>query len=281
MADVLSPRVLLIRSLDDAAREMAAIGVSEGGIRAMSGKAQMLAVKVAGACVPAAHILKQQMLSIGGDAAVARDVLTHKIDSSDVILMGTRAQMRDLAGKLACQPFGLSELGKEVEALLASLEPRRRTVLRARSHSLDLGARVHVMGILNVTPDSFSDGGLYHRPSAAFDHALQMIDDGADMIDIGGQSSRPGSSPILEEEELKRIIPLVERLHEEWKGPISIDTYRSHVAEEALKAGASIVNDITALSAEPRIAEVTSRFDAACVLMHMQGAPDTRQQEPR
>ena len=260
---------------------MEAIGVSEGGIRAMSGKAQALAVKVAGACVPAAHILKQQMLSLGGDAAVARDVLTHKIDSSDVILMGTHAQMRDLAGRLAYQPFDLPELGKEIEALVASLEPRRRTVFRARGHSLDLGARVHVLGILNVTPDSFSNGGLYHRPSAAFDYALEMIDDGADMIDIGGQSSRPGSSPILEEEELKRIIPLVERLHEEWNGPISIDTYRSHVAEEALKAGASIVNDITALSAEPRIAEVTSRFDAGCVLMHMQGAPDTMQQDPR
>jgi dihydropteroate synthase len=136
------------------------------------------------------------------------------------------------------------------------------------------------MGILNVTSDSFSDGGLYLRPTAALDHARGMIEEGADIIDVGGQSSRPGSHPIPEAEELKRVVPVVERVHEEWDGPISVDTYRAAVAEEALKAGASMVNDITAMTAEPTIAEVTSRFDAGCVLMHMQGTPQTMQHGP-
>jgi dihydropteroate synthase len=281
MAEVLSPRVLLISSLQDAAREMENIGVSPGGVRAMAGKAQIVAVKVAGASCPMAHVLKQQMLSLGGEADVHKDVITHAVESADVILLGTHVQLSALAEKLSYQPFGLPALGERIAAIVATLAPRRHTVLRARTHSLDLGTRVHIMGVLNVTPDSFSDGGHYLRPTAALDRAREMIAQGADIIDVGGQSSRPGSRPILEEEELARILPLVERLREEWDGPISIDTYRAHVAEEALKAGAAIVNDITAMTREPTIAEITSRYDAACVLMHMQGTPDTMQRDPR
>ncbi len=280
MSDVLSPRVLLIGSPQDAAREMEKIGVSGDGVRAMAGKAQTVVVKVSDATCPIAHVLKQQMLALGGDAAVARDVITHGVETTDVLLLGTPVQLGLLAEKLSYQPFGLPALGEEITGLLSAINPKRREILRARNHEIDLGARVHIMGILNVTPDSFSDGGLYLRPSAAIDHALQLIEDGADIIDVGGQSSRPGSRPILEEEELKRIVPLVERLHDEWKGPISIDTYRAHVAEEALKAGAAIVNDITSFTVEPRIAEITSRYDAACVLMHMRGSPETMQRDP-
>jgi len=281
MSDVLSPRVVIVTSPDDAARELRKVGVSEGGIRAMAGKAQTVVLKVTGASVPAAHILKQQMLSLGADAAVAKEVLTHDVESSDVLLIGTLAQLGSLAEKLEYQQFGLPTLGERITAALAALAPRPRLVLRARHHSMDLGKKVHVMGILNVTPDSFSDGGLYLRPTEALDRALEMIDEGADILDVGGQSSRPGSDAIPEDEEIKRTIPVVERIHEGWKGPISVDTYRTKVAEEALKAGASIVNDITAFTAEPAIARVTARFEAACVLMHMQGTPATMQQDPR
>jgi dihydropteroate synthase len=280
MTEALSPRVLLISSTSDAEREMRRIGVSEGGVRAMAGKAETVVVKIAGACVPTAHVIKQQMLSIGGDAAVAKDVLTHAVDQTDVLLFGTHTQLRELAQKLSYQPFDLPSLGDQIAALLDSLAPRPHVRLRARNHTLDLAERVHIMGILNVTSDSFSDGGLYLRPTAALDHARVMIGDGADIIDVGGQSSRPGSHPIPEEEELKRVVPVIERIHEEWGGPISVDTYRARIAEEAFKAGASIVNDISAMTAEPEIAKVTARFDAACVLMHMQGTPQTMQRDP-
>jgi dihydropteroate synthase len=280
MADVLSPRVVLIASPDDAARELRKIGVSDGGVRAMAAKTQTVVLKVSGASVPLAHILKQQMLSIGGDAAVARGVLTHEVDSTDVLLIGTLAQLGSLVQKLSYQQFGLPELGERVAATLAALAPKSRLVLRARQHTLDLGKKVHVMGILNVTPDSFSDGGDFLQPSVALEHALEMVADGADIIDVGGQSSRPGSQAIPEGEEIRRTVPIIERIHAEWRGPISVDTSRAEVAEEALKAGASIVNDISAFTAEPAIAQVAARFEAACVLMHMQGTPATMQEDP-
>lgn len=280
MTDTLSPRALLITSREDAAREMLKIGVCEGGIDAMEGKTRTLVVKVTNASVPAAHVLKQQMLSLGGDAAVARDVITHAVDSTDVLIMGTARQMRDLIQKLSWQPFGLPELGVRIESLLDTLEGSGASVLRAGAYVLDLSKRVHVMGILNITPDSFSDGGDYLRPTAALDRARAMIEEGADIIDIGGQSSRPGSHPVSEDEELKRVVPVIRKLREEWDGPVSIDTYRARVAEESLAAGASIVNDITAFTAEPRIGGVTADAGAAVVLMHMRGTPATMQENP-
>ena len=280
MTDVLSPRALLIASREDAAREMLKIGVCKGGVDAMEGKARTLVVKVTDATVPAAHVLKQQMLSLGGDAAVAKDVITHAVDSTDVLIMGTPRQMRDLTRKLSWQPFGLPELGERIGELLDTLDGPGASVLRAGPYALDLSERVHIMGVLNVTPDSFSDGGDYLRPTAAVERALIMIEEGADIIDIGGQSSRPGSEPVTEDEELKRVMPVIERVREEWDGPLSIDTYRARVAEEALKAGASIVNDISAFTAEPGIGRVTADAGAAAVLMHMRGTPATMQENP-
>ncbi|MFH1688648.1 MAG: dihydropteroate synthase [Candidatus Eisenbacteria bacterium] len=280
MTDTLSPRALLITSREDAAREMLKIGVCEGGVDAMEGKTRTLVVKVTDASVPAAHVLKQQMLSLGGDAAVAKGVITHAVDSTDVLIMGTARQMRDLTRKLSWQPFGLPELGEHISSLLDTLEGQGASVLRAGPYTLDLSERVHVMGILNVTPDSFSDGGDYLRPTAALERARTMIEEGADIIDVGGQSSRPGSQPVSEDEELERVVPVIQKLREEWDGPVSVDTYRARVAEQSLAAGASIVNDITAFTAEPRIGKVTADAGAAAVLMHMRGSPATMQENP-
>lgn len=280
MADTLSPRVVLIDSPEDAAREMRRIGVCEGGVDAMMGKSTTLVVKIHNATVPVAHILKQQMLSLGGDAAVHKNVLTHEVDSTDVLVIGTPSQLRGLSNKLSWQPFGLPELGEAISALIDVVDSRHTAPLRARDLSLDLSGRVHLMGILNVTPDSFSDGGQYMRPTAALDRAMTMIGDGADIIDVGGQSSRPGSMPVSEDEELERVVPVIERIAAEWPGPVSVDTYRARVAEAALEAGGSMVNDITAFTAEPATAEVVARYSAACVLMHMRGTPETMQDRP-
>jgi dihydropteroate synthase len=280
MTQVLSPRILLVDSPEDAAREMRRIGVCDGGIDAMQGKARTLVIKVAGASIPAAHVLKQQMLSVGGDAAVAKDVITHAVDSTDVLIMGTPNQIRRLVEKLQWQPFGMPELGADIAALLDAVSESPSRVLRARGNKIDLGAAVRVMGVLNVTPDSFSDGGDYLQPTAAVDRALEMVEEGADIVDVGGQSSRPGSEPVSEDEELRRVVPVIERIHEAWPGPVSVDTYRARVAEAALEAGASIVNDITAMTAEPAMAGVVARYEAACVLMHMKGTPANMQDAP-
>lgn len=140
---------------------------------------------------------------------------------------------------------------------------------RCRDTVLTLGERTLVMGILNVTPDSFSDGGRYNDVDRAVAHALQMVADGADLIDIGGESTRPGHEPVGEQEELERVIPIVEALHREAPGiPISVDTYKSVVAREALKAGGHIINDIWGFKQDPDMAKVAAEFGCPVILMH-------------
>jgi dihydropteroate synthase len=141
--------------------------------------------------------------------------------------------------------------------------------------------RTVIMGILNVTPDSFYDGGRYARAEAAVQHALQMVQDGADIVDIGGESTRPGSQPVPEEEELRRVLPVIEAVRGQVDVPISIDTTKSRVAERALQAGACMVNDISGLGFDPRMAEVVARHGALCCVMHIQGTPQTMQQNPQ
>ena len=157
---------------------------------------------------------------------------------------------------------------------------RRKFRLRLPSRTLVLGERTLIMGVLNVTPDSFSDGGLFLDPEAAVARAIAMEAAGADIIDIGGESTRPGSSGISADEELRRIIPVIEGLRGKIGIPISVDTSKSEVAEAAAAAGAEIVNDVTALRKDPRIAEVARRRKLPLTLMHMRGEPATMQKKP-
>ena len=137
------------------------------------------------------------------------------------------------------------------------------------------------MGVLNVTPDSFSDGGVFFDRKSAISHGLDMVEEGADIIDIGGESTRPGSKPLELEEELRRVIPVIESLAKEVKIPISIDTYKSTVAQRAIEAGAQIINDISGLHFDPSLAQVAAREDTPLVLMHIRGTPETMQKDVR
>ena len=157
---------------------------------------------------------------------------------------------------------------------------RKRFRLRLRSRTLLLGERTLVMGVLNVTPDSFSDGGVYLDSGAAVARALELENDGADILDIGGESTRPGSIPISVQQELRRILPVIEILSGKLRIPISVDTQKAEVAEAALAAGAEIVNDISALRIDPRLARVAVRARAPMILMHMRGEPRTMQHGP-
>jgi dihydropteroate synthase len=149
-----------------------------------------------------------------------------------------------------------------------------------RNFCLDFTKKTYIMGVLNVTRDSFSDGGLYFDKSSAIKRAIQMVEEGADIIDIGGESTRPGAEPVTVEEELRRTIPVIEALAKEIKVPISIDTYKSEVAEKALEAGASIVNDISGLRFDPEMAKVVSDYKVPVVIMHIKGRPKDMQQNP-
>ncbi|MCS6976516.1 MAG: dihydropteroate synthase [Gemmatales bacterium] len=144
-----------------------------------------------------------------------------------------------------------------------------------------IGLRPLIMGIVNVTPDSFSDGGQWLDPDRAVAHGLDLVEQGADLLDIGGESTRPGADPVPLEEELRRVLPVIERLAKAVTVPISIDTYKAETARQALAAGASIINDVTALTGDPAMLEVAAQSQAALLLMHMQGTPKTMQINPQ
>src|SRR3979409_1736017 len=157
---------------------------------------------------------------------------------------------------------------------------RKHFQLRLARRTLVLGEHTLVMGVLNITPDSFSDGRTYLDPKAAIRHAFDIESMGADILDIGGERTRRGATPISAKEELARIVPVLEGLRGKLKIPISVDTQKSEVAEAALAAGAEIVNDISALRTDPRLAEVARHAHAPIVLMHMRGTPRTMQRGP-
>jgi dihydropteroate synthase len=156
----------------------------------------------------------------------------------------------------------------------------RRMIWKVNGQVVDLSRRAQVMGILNVTPDSFSDGGCFDQVEKAMAHAREMIAQGALIIDIGGESTRPGAAEVSESEEMQRTITVIERLRQEWDGLISIDTKKAGVAAAAIQAGANIVNDVSGLTADPKMISVCAKSDCGLVVMHMQGTPETMQANP-
>jgi dihydropteroate synthase len=154
---------------------------------------------------------------------------------------------------------------------------RTYTIALKDGRTIEVGERTIVVGVLNVTPDSFSDGGLSFEPARAVDHALEMESEGADIVEIGGESTRPGASPLSIDEELSRVLPVLKSLAGRLQAAIAIDTYKSAVAEAAISEGASIINDVSALRFDPAIADVAARQQAGLALMHMRGTPATMQ----
>src|SRR3990172_4076326 len=153
--------------------------------------------------------------------------------------------------------------------------------VRGQDAEINLSRRALIMGVPNITPDSFSDGGRFLDPTKALRHAKEMVAAGADLIDVGGESTRPGAEPISSEEELHRVIPVIERLSQEIPVPVSIDTYKAEVARKALQAGARWVNDISSLRFDPKMVALIAESQAPVVLMHMKGTPMDMQRDPR
>ncbi len=272
-------RPLALRTAAEARRELERIGVDPAGIDRMLPKLELLPILIPRIKPAAANILKQELLSLGGDAAVARGTVACSLEATDALLIASRKQLHVLCGKLAQQPFGLAPLAQELRELLQNLTaPADSWQLAQRTLTLQ---RPLIMGILNVTPDSFSDGGCFCSPDAAVDHALQMVEQGADLIDIGAESTRPGAPLVTAEEELRRLMPVLERLSGQITVPISIDTWKAPVAQATLAAGAEIINDISGLTFDPTLSEVVARRQAGLVLMHTRGRPDRMQQDTR
>lgn len=270
-------RALCLTSPAAAQKELERIGVDPAGISLMLPKLEQHALLVPQLRPAAANILKQEMLSLGGDAAVARGTVACSVPGTDVLLIGTRKQLLTLCNKLAGQPFGLKTLASDLTLFLTTVQ-QPPTIWQTSGRQLSL-ERPLIMGILNVTPDSFSDGGCYATIEKAVERALQLEAEGADLLDIGGESTRPGAPLISAGQERTRVLPVIEALANRLTIPISVDTWKSSVADACLAAGAEIINDISGLHFDPALAEVVARHQAGLVVMHTRGTPQQMQQD--
>jgi dihydropteroate synthase len=256
--------------------EMKRIGVAKEGQEIMENKAKFFILKLENIPIKDAIILKQESLSLGMDCAVSWNVVSLKSEKTDALLFGTKKQFDFLSKKMFVQPFNGREISEEINEAISNFE-NDHYVWRFRDDSLDL-SKVRIMGILNVTPDSFSDGGMYMKRERALEHAKKMVEEGADIIDIGAESTRPGSRPIDSKEEISRLSPVIDDITS-LPVPVSVDTYKPDVAEFALEHGAKIINDIYGLGKEGML-DVVKRYNAGIIIMHMKGEPSTMQQNP-
>lgn len=272
-------RILSAPHPDDLRREIARVGCEEMGVRIMVPKSLLRLVRLEAVPTKAANILKQEMLAAGGDAAVHRLTISCGVETTDVLLLGTEQHLARLCAKIRLDPFGLRATAEVIETTLRHYDAPGG-VLRCGSYTLPLGAKTYIMGIINMTPDSFSGEGLGADVDAAVRQAEAMLADGADLLDVGGESSRPGAVEVPLDEELRRVVPVVRALAARFPVPISVDTCKSAVAREAVDAGATLINDISGLRFDSAMAGVVAAAQVPVVVMHIQGTPRTMQQHP-
>lgn len=262
-----NPFLIHAATRDELAAELSRRGVFPAQIERLARTDGYLRIHVENLTGQQAQLLHQNMLAVGGEAVVSDQ--PGKADRAAVLLLATRSQLEAMLGGLTETDNVLEEVAVEVREVLAA---RERSSLRRElvcgKHVLPLGERTLVMGILNVTPDSFSDGGKFVDLDQALRQARAMVEAGADLIDIGGESTRPGAVAVDAAEELERVLPVIRALSQELPVPLSIDTYKAEVAEQAVLAGAHIINDVWGAKRDRRMAEVAARHRVPIILMH-------------
>ncbi len=274
-------RQLFPKNKAEAEEEFARIKATSHGIKIMSEKLFNLVLKISEVDNKAANIIKQEMLSRNGEAVLSRNSLYLGSEKSDIIIFGTEKTIRSLAEKIKSQPFGLKLLSSEIKDFLEHKnDTAEKNDLKIAGRVFSSNERPLIMGILNTTPDSFYDGGKYFSFDKALAKAVQMIEEGASIIDVGGMSTRPGSEETDSEEEIKRTIPLIKEIKKKSDVLVSVDTYRSRVAEEAINAGADIINDISGLILDKEMKNVVSESKSHIIIMHMKGTPKDMQINP-
>jgi len=227
-------------------------------------------------CIESANIIKQTALSVGCDAAVSRGVISGKDKISDVVLMCTFSQLKKMSNKLKGQPF---KLGESMDEMISIIKNKKS--FRVKGRDLLKEKEFLIMGILNATPDSFYDGKKNMSLQDALKRCGKMVEEGADIIDIGGESTRPSSEKVDNTEEMNRVLPLLKEIRREFKSiVISVDTYKSSVADAAIQEGADIINDISGMTFDPQMAEIVGKSGVSAVLMHIKGNPKTMQENP-
>lgn len=254
----------------DIEKEINAIGFDKSYSHKAKEKFEYKNIKIYSLTPAMANILKQTALSVGCDCATHREVITEKIENSNCILGGSVSQIKKIAEKLKFQPFGLKELGKKLENSCPPLAGGQKSMISRRETKL--------VGILNLTTNSFSDGGMYNDFEKAKEHLLELISDGADIIDIGAESTKPYSSPVSPKEQLEKLLPIIDFAKN--KTTISIDTRSAIVAEECINAGANIINDVSGFDYDEKMVDVIAKHNIPIIIQHSQGTPETMQNSP-
>jgi dihydropteroate synthase len=265
-----------IANAGDLARHLREIDVAADDIEKVTDSFLHCAIKLEKVDTRGANLMKNYLESLGGGIAMSREASEFTARDTDVIISGSRRTLLLLAARLKGEPYGLDAVGAEIATCTAS----GTRVMSWGNRTLDFTHKTYVMGILNCTPDSFYPSSRSATLKEAMKSAHGMREAGADIIDVGGESSRPGSDPVAEDEEIRRVIPVIQALRGESEVMISIDTRKKAVAERALDAGADIVNDISALRHNDELARLVARRRVPIVLMHMRGVPKNMQKNP-
>ena len=251
---------------DNIEQELNNIGFDKTYIKKAKNKYKYINLKIFALTLPQANILKQTALSVGADCAVHRNILTAEVYSTDCILGGTYSQIKQIIQKIIYQPFSMGELANELENFLNSDNEK---------------SLPKVVGILNLTKNSFSDGGLYYNFEDAVRHLNEMIEEGADMIDIGAESTKPYSSAVSADEQISLIEPVLKYINNRNViVPISIDTRLSEVARVAIDLGASVINDVSGFDYDIKMPKIIAESGVKVILQHSQGTPENMQKNP-
>lgn len=253
---------------NDIVSELNNIGFDKSYVKQGQNKYKYINIKIFALTLPQANILKQTALTVGADCAVNREVLTANVSSTDCILGGSYSQIKKIIQKIIVQPFSMEKLALELENFLESQIAEKKTP--------------QIVGILNLTKNSFSDGGMFYDFDKAVEHLNEMIDDGADIIDIGAESTKPYSSPVSADDQLAVIEPILKYINNRnIVVPISIDTRSSEVARRSIDLGASIINDVSGFDYDENMSKVVVNGGVKVILQHSQGTPENMQINPQ
>jgi dihydropteroate synthase len=276
------PYVYPIKSVTELHSTLARLKADMRSLPYFEAKRNVLPFYIPSVDFRAANALKQEMLSRGGDAVVHRDAIQGTVKFCDVLLLGTSGQYKSLITKLEAMPYwGLGSVRNGLASALKGLLTRNWSIPVRHGGELRLGEHPLVMGIINVTPDSFFAASRAEQTGQCVERAFQMQEEGMDILDLGAESTRPGSDPVPEDVEKERILPVIKTLRKKgYSLPISVDTVKASVARAAIDAGADIINDVSAGRSDPTILDVAASNATPYICMHMKGTPKTMQQDP-
>lgn len=267
----------IIKDINNIKGELEKIGFDKTYIKKAEDKYRYKNIKIFELSIPQANILKQTAISVGADCAVHRETITAKVDTTDCILGGSHSQLKKIAEKLRKQPFSLSKLADLIQENLE----HKLVSIKIKDTVLDF-SRPYIVGVLNITKDSFSDGGEFFELEKAQKRIIEMVKEGADIIEIGAESTKPFSESVSAKDQLEKLIPILKFIKKEnIKTPISVDTRNAEVAKKCIEAGADIINDVSGGDYDSNMLKTIASLNVPIIIQHSKGTPENMQIAPQ